>query len=86
LLKNFKEQWQREHFFIRPHPSKIFAWGFTEKNKGEYDWAIVDFVVSTIQEYNAHLLATIYTWNPWDQKERAFFNPWLSELLLSKAA
>ncbi len=66
-------------FFVRPHPSKVFTWGFIEKEKGEYNWTITDFVVKTVQDYNAHLLVTIYTWNPWDQKEPAIFNPWYLE-------
>ncbi|MEM3366031.1 MAG: hypothetical protein QXM93_06380 [Candidatus Methanomethyliaceae archaeon] len=66
-------------FFVRPHPSKLFAWGFTEREKGKYDWTVTDLVVKTVQEYNAHLLLTIYTWNPWDQKGSASFNGWYLE-------
>ncbi|MGB9622437.1 MAG: hypothetical protein ACPL07_01200 [Candidatus Bathyarchaeia archaeon] len=79
FLKELQGDIQAGAFFLRPHPSKIFAWGFTEKERGKYYWAVTDFVVRTVQDYNAHLLATIYTWNPWDQKEPAVFDPWYLE-------
>jgi hypothetical protein len=66
-------------FFVRPHPTNVFAWGFTEKEKGKYDWTITDWVVSTVQDYHAHLLATVYTWNPWDQNGAVFDGWYLKE-------
>jgi len=79
FVKELQGAIQAGAFFVRPHPSKIFTWGFIEKEKGKYDWTVTDFVVRTVQEYNAHLLVTIYTWNPWDQKESVIFNPWYLE-------
>lgn len=76
FLKELQGAIQAGAFFIRPHPSKIFAWGFTEKEKGKYNWVVTDFVVRTVQDYNVHLLATVYTWNLWDQKELAVFDGW----------
>lgn len=76
FVKELQGAIQAGAFFVRPHPSKIFSWGFIEKEKGKYDWTITDWVVSTVQDYNAHLLATVYTWNTWDQGESATFDPW----------
>ncbi len=72
--KEIKEAIKMGAYFIRPHPSKIFTWGFVEKEKGKYNWALVDFAVRTSQEYNVHLLATVYTWNPNDHP--GYFDPW----------
>ena len=75
FVKELQGAVQARAFFIRPHPSKIFTWGFIEKEKGRYDWTITDWVVKTVQDYNVHLLATIYSWNPWDQPG-GVFDPW----------
>jgi hypothetical protein len=75
FLEELQGAVQAGAFFIRPHPSKIFTWGFTEKERGRYDWTITDWVVKTVQDYHAHLLVTIYTWNPWDQPG-AVFDAW----------
>ncbi len=79
FVKELQGAIEARAFFVRPHPSKVFTWGFIEKEKGKYNWTTTDFVVKTVQDYNAHLLVTIYTWNPWDQKESAIFNGWYLE-------
>ncbi|WP_342833458.1 hypothetical protein [Candidatus Hadarchaeum sp.] len=79
FIKELQGAVQAGAFFIRPHPSKIFTWGFIEKEKGRYDWTITDWVVGTVQRYNVHLLVTIFTWNPWDQSGATFDGWYLRE-------
>ena len=55
-------------YWIRPHLTELFAWGFTEKQPGQYDWAIIDLLVRTCQKYDLRLLPQIWTLAAWDQK------------------
>lgn len=54
-------------YWIRPHLTELFAWGFTERKQGEYDWEILDLLVRTCQRYRIHLLPQLWTTSRWDR-------------------
>lgn len=54
-------------YWARPHLTELFAWGVTEKQPGEYDWAVIDLAVKKCQKYNLHLLPQLWTISNWDQ-------------------
>lgn len=55
-------------YWIRPHLTELFAWGFTERQPGQYDWTITDLAVRACQKYGLHLAPQIWTLSMWDQK------------------
>lgn len=48
-------------YWIRPHYTEAFAWGFIEREQGKYDWTIPDLLVKTVQKHNLHLLITFWS-------------------------
>ncbi len=55
--------------WVRPHLTELFAWGFVERRRGEYDWSVPDAVVRTFQDRGLELLPQIWTSSPWDHGE-----------------
>jgi len=54
-------------YWIRPHLTELFAWGFTERKRGKYDWEILDLLLRTCQRYGIHLLPQLWTTSIWDR-------------------
>jgi len=54
--------------WARPHPGP-FAWGFIESVPGKYDFSLADAYVKKAQEENVSLLATVWPFADWDQKD-----------------
>ena len=54
--------------WARPH-SGPFAWGWIEPKKGEFDFIPVDEWIKKAQENKVAILATIWPYAEWDQKQ-----------------
>ena len=52
--------------WIRPHPGP-FSWHLIEPVKGSYDFSKPDACVRAAQEFNLHILGTIWPFVDWDQ-------------------
>lgn len=54
--------------WARPHPGP-FSWGYIEPTQGEYDFSASDGLVKISQANNIAILATIWPFANWDQKD-----------------
>ena len=54
-------------FWQRPHPGP-FIWNEIEREPGKFDWSSTDEIVKQSQQYGINILATIWPFADWDQK------------------
>jgi hypothetical protein len=52
--------------WVRPHPGP-FIWGWIERTPGVYDWTEPDLTVEKLQGRRVAILATVWSFAPWDQ-------------------